>query len=244
MGRLSSFIHPLHQHGLHLLLIRASDSHTSVEYHLMRDIHPEFGFCHPARGILDRTYMIESDSPARTRNILPLLLLGLGLALVAASVLLILWNASPPADLSVVPAKANYRAPELTLTDIQGISHSLADYRGQVTLVNIWATWCEPCKLEMPALQAFYDRHKANGFVIIAINDGDPAADVLQFVKDYRLTFPIWLDPTYIATERAFKTLNLPSSYVIDRDGVVRLMWVGGISRRMLDKHVAPIIVK
>ena len=79
---------------------------------------------------------------------------------------------------------------------------------------------------------------------MIAINDGDPTKDVLQFVKDYRLSFPVWLDPTYSATERAFKTLNLPTSFVIDRNGVVQLQWVGGISRTMLDRHVTPLITE
>ena len=61
-------------------------------------------------------------------------------------------------------------------------------------------------------------------------------------MKDYRLTFPVWLDPTYIATEQAFKTLNLPSSFVIDRGGTIRLQWVGEINRKMLEEHVTPII--
>jgi peroxiredoxin len=96
----------------------------------------------------------------------------------------------------------------------------------------------------MPALQSFYDKYQDQGFVVIAINDGDPTQDVLQFVKDYRLTFPVWLDPTYIATEQAFKTLNLPSSFVIDRRGTIRIQWVGGISRKMLDQHVTPLIME
>ena len=80
--------------------------------------------------------------------------------------------------------------------------------------------------------------------MVVAINDGDPTKDVLQFVKDDKLTFPVWLDPTYIATEQAFKSLNLPTSFVIDRNGVVQLQWVGGISRKMLDKHVIPLITE
>jgi peroxiredoxin len=138
----------------------------------------------------------------------------------------------------------NYAAPELTLSDVQSVSHSLTAYRGQVVLVNLWATWCSPCKEEMPTLQAYYNQHEDQGFTVIAINDGDPTADVLQFVKDYKLTFPVWLDPTYTATEQAFKTLNLPSSYIVDRNGTIRLMWVGGISHRMLDQHVTPIITE
>jgi len=111
-------------------------------------------------------------------------------------------------------------------------------------LVNLWATWCPPCKEEMPALETFYNKHKQQGFVVVAINDGDPTKDVLQFAKEYRLSFPVWLDPTYSATERAFKTLNLPTSFVIDRNGVVQLQWVGGISRTMLDRHVTPLLTE
>lgn len=178
------------------------------------------------------------------RRTFPFILLGLGLLLIIASAYFILQDVSARSDFSTVPASVNYSAPELTLTDTQGISHSLMDYRGQVLLVNLWATWCEPCKREMPALQAFYNRHREEGFVVIGINDGDSKADVLQFLREYRLTFPIWLDPTYIATEQAFKTLGLPSSFVIDREGTIRLQWVGGISRKMLDQHVTPLITE
>jgi peroxiredoxin len=175
---------------------------------------------------------------------LPLFLLALGLLLIAFAAYSVLRDMPPKTDLSAVPAQVNYSAPDLTLTDLRGQAHSLADYRGQVVLINLWATWCPPCKEEMPELQAFYDKHGDEGFTIIAINDGDPTPDVLQFVEDYRLTFPVWLDPTYAATEQAFKTLNLPSSYVMDRSGIIRLAWVGGINRKMLEKHVTPIIVE
>jgi thiol-disulfide isomerase/thioredoxin len=181
---------------------------------------------------------------SKPRQTLPFLLLGLGLLLIVASVFYIYRDTTLQSDFSTVPVQVNFSAPELTLTDIQSVEHSLADYRGKVVLVNLWATWCPPCKEEMPALEALYNKYVDDGFVIIAINDGDPTPDVLQFVKDYQLTFPVWLDPTYIATEQAFKTLNLPSSFVIDRSGTVRLMWVGGISKRMLDKYVPAIITE
>ena len=174
----------------------------------------------------------------------PLVLLGLGAILVGASAYFILQDVSSQSEFSTVPVTMNYAAPELTLMDTQGVSRSLLDYRGQVVLVNLWATWCPPCKEEMPALQSLYNKYRDQGFVVIAINDGDPTADVLQFVKEYRLTFPVWLDPTYIATEQAFKTLNLPSSFVIDRDGTIRLQWVGGITLKMLEKHVSPLILE
>lgn len=179
---------------------------------------------------------------SKPRNITPLILLGLGLVLVAASVYLIRRDASPQTDPATASVKVSSPAPEVTLTDTRGVTRSLADHRGQVVLVNLWATWCPPCKAEMPTLQAFYDKQKDNGFTIIAINDGDPALDVLQFEKEYGLSFPIWLDPEYYATEQAFKTISLPTSFVIDRRGIIRLMWVGEINRKMLEQYVIPII--
>ena len=183
----------------------------------------------------------------KLKTSIPILLLALGVILIAASGYFILRevrDVSPQNDLSTVPVQVNFSAPELTLTDLNGITHSLNDFRGKVILVNLWATWCPPCKAEMPTLQAFHDRYGDDGFAVIAINDGDPTSDVVQFVKDYKLTFPVWLDPTYSATELAFKTLNLPSSFVIDRDGIVRLQWVGEINRKMLEKFVTPIITE
>jgi peroxiredoxin len=180
-----------------------------------------------------------SQSPSK---FYPLIFLALGLLLIAGSVYFLIQKTPPQTELAAVPVKVNYSAPKLTLTDIHGTSSSLADLRGQVVLVNLWATWCPPCKEEMPALQDFYTDNKDKGFTIIAINDGDPTPDVLQFVKDYELTFPVWLDPTYIGTEQAFKTLNLPSSYVINRQGTIVLSWVGGINKKNLEKYVTPII--
>jgi peroxiredoxin len=95
----------------------------------------------------------------------------------------------------------------------------------------------------MPALEAFYKSHQDDDFVIIGINDGESQDLVAPFVEEYSLTFPIWLDEEY-ASEKAFKTINLPSSFVIDRDGTIRLMWIGAISRNVLEKYVSPIIME
>jgi cytochrome c biogenesis protein CcmG/thiol:disulfide interchange protein DsbE len=185
--------------------------------------------------------LLQSNSQRRNK-LYPLLFLGLGIVLIAGSVYFLFQNIPSQTDLTAVPVEVNYSAPALSLTDIHGQLVSLADLRGQVVLVNLWATWCPPCKKEMPELESFYNKHKDDGFTIVAVNDGDPRADVVQFVKEYRLTFPVWLDPAYIATERAFKTLNLPSSYVINREGKVVLSWLGGINRKNLEKYVTPVI--
>jgi peroxiredoxin len=185
--------------------------------------------------------MVTTTAP---RKSLSLILLALGALLIGVSGYFILQGLPRGSEFETVPRQVNYAAPELSLMDTQGIPRSLADYRGQVVLVNLWATWCPPCKEEMPALQAFYDRYREDGLVVVAINDGDPEEDVIQFVEEYRLTFPVWLDPTYIATEQAFKTLNLPSSFVIDRNGIVQFQWVGGVTLRTLEKHISPLILE
>jgi len=186
--------------------------------------------------------LLKNSSQNRNKA-LPLIILGIGLLVIAAAAYFLLPDISASSsNLDAIPVKVDYPAPELTLTNLEGDPASLADYRGKVVLVNLWATWCPPCKEEMPALESFHRKHAGDGFTIVAINDGDPSADVVQFVKDYGLTFPVWLDPTYIATEKAFKTLNLPSSFVIDRNGQIVLSWVGGINLRTLEKYVTPII--
>ena len=181
-------------------------------------------------------------------SILYLTIAGVGLILLGAAAFILLTQPvagkNNAGRVLTIPAAVDFPAPALSLTDLDGNGVSLAERSGQVVLVNLWATWCPPCKKEMPALEAYFQQHGEQGFVIVGINDGDPTADVKEFVSDYRLTFPIWLDPTYIATEKAFQTLNLPSSFVIDRKGIVRLRWVGEATVDMLEQYVTPIITE
>lgn len=144
---------------------------------------------------------------------------------------------------SVVPVEVNYAAPDLTLQTLAGETESLADYRGQVVLVNNWATWCPPCKAEMPTLVAYHNEHEQDGFSIIAVDAGESAEVVAQFAEDFGMNFPVWLDPNSEAL-RAFGNGSLPSSYVIDRTGTVRYAWTGEINRAMLEKYVTPLIAE
>ncbi len=148
------------------------------------------------------------------------------------------------ADLSsVVPVKVSFTAPELSLQNINGKTESLADFRANVVLVNNWATWCPPCKAEMPTLAAYYNEHNAEGFTIIAIEAGDPVDGVSKFAQSYGLNFQVWLDPNG-ASLKAFGNGTLPNSYVIDRSGTARYAWTGEISRAMLEKYVTPLLAE
>jgi peroxiredoxin len=142
---------------------------------------------------------------------------------------------------AAAPAEVNYPAPELSLYNLRGEAVGLDDFRGRVVLVNNWATWCPPCKAEMPVLQDFYTEHAGLGFTILAIESGEPPAEVAAFVDQYGLTFPVLPDPTQSAMA-AFKNYSLPSSYVVDREGQVRLVWMGPVNRAVLDQYLTPIL--
>ncbi len=174
---------------------------------------------------------------------LALFLVGLGLLALGVAGVILLPRAAGETEgpASAVPARVNYPAPELKLTDLSGAAVSLDGYRGQVALVNNWATWCPPCRAEMPDLQAYYEEHRAQGFVVVAIDAGETAREVSRFVEGYGLSFPVWLDPDQRALA-AFRNLALPSSYVIDREGQVRLAWSGAITLETLEKYVTPLI--
>jgi peroxiredoxin len=183
--------------------------------------------------------------PPRGKRNLGVALLIVGLFLVGSVIVFYLTNAQRKifdySNLAIPPVTGSYPAPTLELTNLEGIAVSLADYKGKVILVNNWATWCPPCKDEMPELQAYFDDHHSDGFVVVAIEAGEPASKVAEFVRDLELTFPVWLDPHTDALE-AFENWDLPSSYIIDRQGQVRLSWTGAINLATLEKYVTPLL--
>jgi len=173
---------------------------------------------------------------------------GVGIILIGIAALFMLPKDDVAADAgstqqeySSVPAPVEYDAPELALTNLAGAEESLADYEGQVVLVNLWATWCPPCKAELPVLQQYYEDHLDEGFVIIGIDFGEPEDTVAAFIESANLTYPIWVDEGS-ESGMAFNSYSLPASFVIDRDGTVVLAWTGAISQAMLEKHVTPVI--
>jgi thiol-disulfide isomerase/thioredoxin len=174
----------------------------------------------------------------------------IGMGLIGVAIMFLLLKTQPAAattasssDFSAVPVKVDLASPKLDLATLDGVPASLADYRGKVVLVNLWATWCPPCREEMPTLEKFYQKYKANGFELIAVNQEETKDVVEPFVKEFGLSFPVWLDPDYLA-QREFNTANLPSSYVIDRNGRVRLSWIGRISETRLEEYVPEIIME
>lgn len=193
---------------------------------------------------MKRDALRASRKKAQATQNLIMVVVGLGLVLIAAAVFLALPTAQAQvqqAGQSAIPQEVNFPAPEVKLTDLDNNPVALSDFKGQVVLYNAWATWCPPCKEEMPTLEAYYQAHKDAGFVVVAIEDGEPVSEVAAFARDYRLSFPVWPDPKYAATT-AFKTTGLPTSFIIDRSGTVRLTWSGAITRAVLEKYVTPLL--
>lgn len=125
--------------------------------------------------------------------------------------------------------QAGFTAPDFTLKTPTGEEYTLSELKGNAVLVNLWATWCPPCRAEMPAIQKMYDEYKDQGFIVLGVNmtyQDDPFA-VTPFVEEYGLTFPILLDETG-EVGAAYQIRSLPSSYFINRLGVITEVVIGG----------------
>lgn len=138
---------------------------------------------------------------------------------------------SPGQELSYqfTPLETPLPAPDFTLPDMDGERHALQDYRGKVVLVNFWATWCPPCRREMPALEQLYQEMGDQGFVVLAINQWEDPDHVFAYTGELNVfpTFPILFDPDSSISE-LYGVKGLPTSFLIDQDGRVRYRAIGG----------------
>jgi peroxiredoxin len=162
-----------------------------------------------------------------------------GLLLVAA-IALLLVNQSPRAS-SIELAQKGQPLSDFSLNNLEGKTVHLSDYAGQVVLVNAWATWCPPCVAEMPDLQAYYQAHRAENFIILGINAGDSLSTAAAFASQNMITFPILLDPNVdLLTNLGIN--SFPTSILIDADGVVKNIHVGMYTAEDLDAEITPYL--
>lgn len=117
--------------------------------------------------------------------------------------------------------RAGFPAPDFALKDLSGHAHRLTEFRGKVVFLNIWATWCPPCRMEMPAMEHLYQHLRDKDFVMLAVSeDEDGAAAVQPFINQMGLTFPILIDSQGVVPPR-YGVTGYPETFVIDRDGKV-----------------------
>ncbi len=124
--------------------------------------------------------------------------------------------------------KEGYPAPQFSLQDLGGRQIELSDFRGKVVLLNFWATWCAPCRREIPSLERLYLMRKDEGFEIVAVNtERASASKVASFVEEYGMSFPILLNPQGDVGSR-YRVRAIPTSFLLDKKGVIRWQIVGG----------------
>ncbi|MEK6538232.1 MAG: TlpA disulfide reductase family protein [Nitrospirota bacterium] len=111
-------------------------------------------------------------------------------------------------------------AKDFTLKDITNKKVNLKDFRGKVVMLNFWATWCAPCREEMPSMEKLYRQFKDKGFVIIAVASGEEVNSVNKFIKQYNLTFPALIDSDYKVSDN-YKVWALPTTYFINSRGQI-----------------------
>jgi thiol-disulfide isomerase/thioredoxin len=166
-------------------------------------------------------------------------LLAVGGALAAVVVLKQYFPTAGPATTQI--AAAGKTAPSFPVPAIDGKSQTLAAYRGKIVVMNLWATWCPPCRAEMPDLEKLYETYRGRGLVVIGINQGESRQRAAAFAQSFHITYPIWLDSQQ-QYGRTYIALGLPTTVVIDRAGVpVPPGFDGPLTYAQMKAAVAPL---
>lgn len=134
-------------------------------------------------------------------------------------------------------------APDFELLTLDNTPIRLSELRGQKVIVNLWATWCPPCRAEMPDMQEFYEQEKENGVTILAVNlieTEQRPEQVEAFLKEYGITFPVVLDQGKRISQQ-YQAISIPTSYVIDTAGVIQYKRIGPLTKEMMEKMIASI---
>ena len=131
-------------------------------------------------------------------------------------------------------------APDFTLTDLSGQPVPLSSLKGQVVLINFWATWCIPCRAEMPAIQQAYNARKDQGFTVLAVNLNEPVPDVQSYVTSLNVNFPVLLDAGD-SISNLYRVRGYPTSFFIDRSGTVAIENVGMMTDAQLADNLAKL---
>ncbi len=133
-------------------------------------------------------------------------------------------------------------APDFKLQNLDGESVSLSDFKGKTVLVNFWASWCGPCRFEMPFLQGIYDEWSEQELVLLTVNVGESPAQAKDFMEELDLSFPVLLD-TEEAVARMYSIAAIPTTFFIDKDGVIQKKIIGAFSSKaQIESELSKII--
>ena len=140
----------------------------------------------------------------------------------------------PPADKLAAVPEVGRRAPDFTLTDLDGNQIRLSDLRGKVVFINFWATWCPPCRAEMPEIEAIHQEYKSKDVVVIGVDILESENVVRDLVEQGGYTWTFVIDTTGEMSS-SYKVNAIPSSYFIDREGVIRAVNIGAMTKRAME---------
>ncbi len=142
--------------------------------------------------------------------------------------------------------REGFSAPDFTLDLLGGGQVTLSELRGKAVIINLWASWCPPCRAEMPAMETVYQANKAQGLEVLAVNttNQDSEAEAAAFVKSYGLTFLVPLDRNGVVSAR-YMLRGLPSTFFVDRRGIIRAVVIGGpMSEAVIQSKVEGLLTE
>lgn len=183
----------------------------------------------------------EAAVPGRQSSgkLLGVLFIAAGLVLIAVFGFEFLGGLGGGVTAETVAPQVGALAPNFTLRDIHGDQVSMTGLRGKNVIINFWATWCGPCRLEMPYLQKLYEAHEGD-LVILAVNFDEPETAVAAFTDELGLTFDVLLDPGAVVQD-VYEIRAYPSTYFVDEEGVIRAVRIGVLTEDLLDRYMAEL---
>lgn len=132
-------------------------------------------------------------------------------------------------------------APDFELQTLDGHSMKLSDLRGKRVILNMWASWCPPCRAEMPDMQSFYEANKDKDFVILGVNltsSEQQPENIAKFIDEFGITFPVVLDEKSAVSDR-YQVVSIPTSYMIDSRGIIKQKIIGPMNKEMMEELVS-----
>ena len=141
--------------------------------------------------------------------------------------------------LQLAPApKVGRLAPDFTLTDLEGNSVTLSDFRGQAVFINFWATWCPPCRAEMPEIEAVYQEYKDKDVVVIGVDLYESEGKVRRYIERGGYSWTFVIDTTGEVT-RDYRVTSIPTSFFLDKQGIIRALKSGAMTKRSIESKLA-----
>jgi peroxiredoxin len=143
--------------------------------------------------------------------------------------------------MALQPQQLQGQAHDFRLPDLDGKQQRLSSHRGKVVLINFWATWCPPCRAEIPEIEAAFEARQADGFEVLGINVEESRETIAPFVDEFEMSYPVLLDESGRLLQ-TYRAMGLPMSVIVDQDGVIQARHVGFLTAADLDRYLGELL--